>query len=60
MNPSTAMSTNVRSEPLALITCLETWKQVEINLKPRMTCVPLEVGRLGVGRSRISRLGSTS
>ena len=38
MNPSTAMSTNVRREPLALITCLETWKQVEINLKPRMTC----------------------
>ena len=38
MNPSTAMSTNMRREPLALITCLETWKQVDISLKPRMMC----------------------
>ena len=59
MNPLTTMSTNTRRGSLALITFLETWKWVEIGLKPRMTAL-LEVGCLGLGRSRILGLGSTN
>ena len=36
MKPSTATSTKTRHESLAFITCLDTWKRLEIGLKPRM------------------------
>ena len=38
MNPSMTTSTSANHGSLALIMFFETWKRVEMGLKPKMTC----------------------
>lgn len=63
MNPSTATSTNARCESLALITFLETWKQVDISLKTRITfttrSLPSRCRRISNLRTRFNKLKFT-
>ena len=37
MKPSMTMSTRVRRESQALITCLDVWKRFDIGVKPMIT-----------------------